>query len=274
MMEIILVMAIALFVTCSVNAAETAVITHEPAEAGPSVASSGASSEPKEFPDIEMVFVKGGCFGMGDSFREGGDDERPVHEVCLDDFSIGKNEITQEQWQAVMGSNPSVFKECGGTCPVENVSWDDIKGFIEKLNERTGGFYRLPTEAEWEYAARSRGMGAKWSGTNDSSELSEYAWYADNAEKRTRPVGQKKPNSLGIHDMSGNVSEWILDRYEANYYRKSPKEDPRGPESGGYRVLRGGNFYDIARYLRTTCRDQYPQSYRTSCVGFRLVRLR
>ena len=234
------------------------------------------SSDKKEagseaLPEIEMVFVKGGCFQMGDTFRDGGEDERPVHEICVEDFYLGKYEVTQAQWKAVMGNNPSGFNDCGDDCPIENVSWDDVKGFIEKLRDKTGKRYRLPTEAEWEYAARSGGMGAKWSGTNDGNELTHYAWFAENAEKRTHPVGQKKPNSLGIYDMSGNVSEWVMDRYDEKYYKQSPKENPRGPESGGYRVLRGGIFYDIARHTRTTSRDEYPQSYRISCVGFRLV---
>jgi len=269
--EIVLVIALSLSPYCNACASE-------PSERNPELPGTAAqgsplmtSADPERASNIEMVFVKGGCFEMGDSFRQGGDDERPVHEVCLDDFYIGKFEITQEQWQAVMGSNPATFKDCGGACPIENVSWDDVKGFIEKLNDKTGKRYRLPTEAEWEYAARSGGMGAKWSGTNDVNELAEYAWYADNAAKKTHPVGQKKPNSLGIYDMSGNISEWILDRYHANYYRQSPKENPRGPESGGYRVLRGGNYYDTARHLRTSYRDQYSQSYRISCVGLRLM---
>ena len=235
-----------------------------------------ASSDNKEagaeaLPEIEMVFVKGGCFQMGDTFRDGGEDERPVHEICVEDFYIGKYEVTQAQWKAVMGDNPSGFKDCGDDCPIENVSWDDVKGFIEKLRDKTGKRYRLPTEAEWEYAARSGGMGAKWSGTNDVNKLTEYAWYADNAATKTHPVGQKKPNSLGIYDMSGNVSEWVMDRYDEKYYKQSPKENPRGPASGGYRVLRGGIFYDIARHTRTTSRDEYPQTYRISCVGFRLL---
>jgi formylglycine-generating enzyme required for sulfatase activity len=170
-----------------------------------------------------------------------------------------------------MGGNPSEFRDCGDSCPIENVSWNDIQDFIEKLNEKTGRYYRLPTEAEWEYAARSGGKGAKWSGTNDMHELAEYAWYADNAEKKTHPVGKKKPNSLGIHDMSGNITEWVRDRYDAKYYKQSPKENPRGPQSGGYRVLRGGSFYDNLRYIRTTYREEYPQSYRISSIGFRLV---
>lgn len=189
---------------------------------------------------IEMVFAKGGCYQMGDTFGDGNSDEKPVHKVCVDDFYIGRYEVTQGQWKAIMGRNLSYFKDCGDNCPVEQVSWNDIQNFINKLIQKTGKKYRLPTEAEWEYAARSRGKNEKWAGTSNESEIGDYAWYLSNSGSKTHPVGQKKPNGLGLYDMSGNVWEWCSDWYGKNYYGNSPKDNPTGPSGGQFRVLRGG----------------------------------
>lgn len=172
-------------------------------------------------PDIEMVFVKGGCFQMGDTFGDGNKDERPVHKVCLSDYYIGKYPVTQGEWKAVMGNNPSSFKDCGEKCPVESVTLEDTQEFIQRLREMTGKKYRLLTEAEWEYAARSVGKKEKWAGTSDERRLGDYAWYAANSGEKTHPVGQKKPNELGIFDMSGNVSQWVNDFYDEAYYGDS-----------------------------------------------------
>jgi formylglycine-generating enzyme required for sulfatase activity len=219
---------------------------------------------------MEFVFVKGGCYKMGDTFGDGEDDEKPVHEVCVDDFYLGKFEVTQSQWQAVMGNNPSVFKNCGaegwegvapatdknggGNCPVEKVSWNDVREFISRLNQRSGKRFRLPTEAEWEYAARSGGKREKWAGTSSQGELGLYAWYEGNSSSRTHPVGGKRPNGLGLYDMSGNVWEWCADWYDRNYYRNSPKDNPMGPGDAEYRVLRGGSWVDKPRYVRAAYR--------------------
>jgi sulfatase modifying factor 1 len=199
---------------------------------------------------MEFVFVKGGCFQMGDTFGDGIYCEKPVHEVCVNDFYMGKYEVTQGQWKKVMGNDQSEFrdcefKDCGDNCPVETVSWNDTQKFISKLNSQSDKNYRLPTEAEWEYAARSGGKKEKWAGTSDESSLKDYAWFHYNSGPKTHPVGQKKPNGLGIYDMSGNVREWCSDWYGAKYYGESPRDNPRGPGSGEYRVLRGGAWNEL-----------------------------
>ncbi|MBI3813805.1 MAG: formylglycine-generating enzyme family protein, partial [Nitrospinae bacterium] len=213
-----------------------------------------------------MVFVKGGCYQMGDTFGDGDSDEKPVHEVCVDDFYMGKYEVTQRQWTGIMGSNPSYFKNCDD-CPVEQVSWDDIQEYINKLNQKTGNKYRLPTEAEWEYAARSGGRSEKYSGGNN---IDSVGWYDKNSGSKTHPVGQKEANGLGLYDMTGNVWEWCSDWYADDYYRKSPKNNPRGADSGQYRVLRGGSWNYGPRFLRASDRDGFVPTGRYSYVGFRL----
>ncbi|RLD58109.1 MAG: sulfatase-modifying factor protein, partial [Bacteroidetes bacterium] len=161
-----------------------------------------------------MVFVKGGTFQMGSN--NGGTDEKPVHRVSLDDFYIGKYEVTQKQWRKIMGNNPSHFFGCDN-CPVETVSWNDVQKFITKLNQKTGQHYRLPTEAEWEYAARGGSFESptKYAGNNY---VDKVAWYYNNSNEKTHPVGEKKPNKIGIYDISGNVWEWCSDWYSNNYY--------------------------------------------------------
>lgn len=220
---------------------------------------------------IEFVFVKGGCYQMGDTFGDGGSDEKPVHEVCVDDFSIGKYEVTQAQWEAVMGNNPSSSKQCGGNCPVEQVSWNDIQEFIRKLSGQTGKAYRLPTEAEWEYAARSGGKSEKFSG---GIAVDNVAWYRSNSGSQTHPVGQKQPNGLGIYDMSGNVWEWCQDWYDDSSYKNSPKDNPQGPSSGSLRVLRGGSWSRYASDSRAAIRGWGSPVSRNIYLGFRLARTR
>ena len=220
---------------------------------------------------MEMIFVKGGCYQMGDTFGDGGKDEKPVHDVCVSDFYMGKHEVTQGQWKRIMGNNPSSFSSCGDNCPVENVSWNDVQNFIGKLNSRTGKRYRLPTEAEWEYAARSGGKSEKWSGTSSESSLGDYAWYISNSGRRTHPVGQKQPNGLGLHDMSGNVWEWCQDWYGSNYYGGSGRDNPVGPSSGSYRVIRGGGWSGSAASARAAFRSGYLPDDRYYDLGFRLA---
>jgi formylglycine-generating enzyme required for sulfatase activity len=171
-----------------------------------------------------------------------------------------------------MSENPSYNKNCGDNCPVENVSWNDIQGFIRRLNQQTGLTFRLPTEAEWEYAARSGGKNEKWAGSSNASELGEYAWYKDNSNEQTHPVGQKKPNNLGIYDMSGNVWEWVSDWYDEKYYQKSPHDNPQGSPNGKRRVVRGGSWFYNDWFNRCTLRARYSPGDRYDLVGFRVAR--
>ena len=215
--------------------------------------------------NMKIVFVKGGMFAMGDIWGDGESDEKPVHNVTVSDFYIGKYEVTQAQWQEIMGSNPSYFDYNSDKHPVDNVSWEDVQEFITKLNQKTGKKYRLPTEAEWEYAARG-GYNYKYSG---SDTLTDVAWYYDNSGQKTHPVGQKRPNKLGIYDMSGNVYEWCQDWYGS--YSSASQTNPTGPNSGSYRVLRGGSWNSSTENCRVSKRNSNPQSGRYYGGGFRLV---
>ena len=216
-----------------------------------------------------MVYVQGGTFMMGAdaSNKDAYKDEKPAHQVTLSSYYICKYEVTQALWQEVMGSNPSNFK--GDNLPVENVSWNDCQEFISKLNALTGQHYRLPTEAEWEFAARggNSSRGYKYSG---SSTLSDVAWYDDNSGNTTHPVGTKSPNELGLYDMSGNVWEWCSD-WNGNY-SSSAQTNPAGPSSGTRRVFRGGCWYNFARFCRASCRNDYSPAGRGHGLGLRLVR--
>jgi formylglycine-generating enzyme required for sulfatase activity len=221
------------------------------------------------FIEPEMVFVQGGTFTMGCTDEQGSDcddNEKPQHDVTLSDYHIGKYEVTQAQWEALMGNNPSTFK--GGDSPVENVSWDDIPEFISRLNAATGKNYRLPTEAEWEYAARggNKSQGYKYSGGNN---IYDVACFEGNSGDRTYPVGRKKPNELGIYDMSGNVWEWCLDWYDS--YSATAQRDPVGASVGSYRVCRGGSWSNRARFCRVAFRSYFSPDSRSSIVGFRVV---
>ncbi|MBW6511260.1 MAG: formylglycine-generating enzyme family protein [Desulfuromonadaceae bacterium] len=214
---------------------------------------------------MEFVLVKGGCFQMGSN--KGDSDEKPVHEVCVDDFYMGKYEVTQGQWQKVTGSNPAHVKK-GNNYPVEKVSWNDVQGYLRQLNQRSGKTFRLPTEAEWEYAARSGGKSEKYSGSND---VDAVAWYNGNSGNQTHPVGQKQPNGLGLYDMSGNVWEWCQDWYDSGYYTKSPRQNPQGPSGGSFRVERGGGWNNGPRGVRSAYRIRSSPGNRSNYLGFRLV---
>ena len=211
---------------------------------------------------------------MGCTAEQGSDcesDEKPAHQVTLSDFYIGKYEVTQRQWRTIMGSDPPelAFKGCDD-CPVERVSWDDIQEFLKKLNQKTGKKYRLPTEAEWEYAARGASASLstqyKYAGSNT---IDEVAWYSSNSGDKTQHVGGKKPNELGLYDMSGNVMEWCSDWFGS--YSSSAQTNPRGPSSGSHRVLRGGSWYYGAQFCRMTYRNRNSPVSRIHNRGFRLV---
>ena len=214
-----------------------------------------------------MVYVSGGTFTMGATSEQGSDaygDEKPTHSVTLSSFYLCKYEVTQALWRAVMGNNPSNFR--GNNLPVEKVSWDDCQTFISRLNTLTGKRFRLPTESEWEYAARggNRSRGYKYSGSNV---LSDVAWYDDNSGGKTHPVGSKSPNELGLYDMSGNVWEWCSDGYGT--YSSSSQTNPTGASSGLHRVYRGGCWLDDAG--RSSNRGSNPPGCRFRSLGLRLA---
>ena len=215
-----------------------------------------------------MIAVEGGTFPMGATSEQGSDadsDEKPVHSVTLSDYYIGETEVTQELWTAVMGNNPSYYK--GNNKPVEQVSWNDCQEFVKKLNQLTGKNFRLPTEAEWEYAARggNKSQGYKYSGSNT---LGDVAWYYDNSSSQTHEVKTKQANELGIYDMSGNVWEWCQDW--SGSYSSSSQTNPTGPSSGSYRVYRGGGWHGSARYCRVSLRGGYYPDGSSGNLGLRL----
>ena len=218
---------------------------------------------------FEMVHVEGGTFRMGateEQGRDAWDNEKPVHRVTLSSYLIGKHEVTQALWEEVMRNNPGYIER--GDCPVAYVSWNDCQEFIEKLNARTGMRFRLPTEAEWEYAARGgdRSKGYKYAGGDN---LDEVGWFIDNSGNLTHPVGEKKPNELGLYDMSGNVWEWCQDWRGA--YSSEAQKNPAGPQSGRGRVLRGGSFWSGAGNCRVSYRAHCGPGLSGDNYGLRLV---
>jgi formylglycine-generating enzyme required for sulfatase activity len=222
---------------------------------------------------FRMKLVKAGTFMMGatpEMEDDALDREFPVHKVTLTkDYYMGETQVTQALWQAVMGKNPSKFKG-NDQRPVESVSWNDCQDFIEQLNRITGEHFRLPTEAEWEFAARggNESKGCRYAGSND---LDEVAWYDGNSNLQTHQVATKQPNELGLYDMSGNVWEWCADWLGEDYYQTSPDVDPQGPASGHYRVLRGGSCGNDARYCRLSNRSRFsPVVYGLDYWGLRL----
>jgi formylglycine-generating enzyme len=246
---------------------------------------------------VYMTSVKGGSFDLGSN--DEADDRKPAHTVTLKDFSIGTYEVTQLLWRTIMGTNPSTYK-CDD-CPVNNVSWNDVQTFIRKLNERTGRHYRLPTEAEWEYAARggsrevlvkkypnvARGgvneflisdQGARVPDKNENGKryagerrAGEVAWYDRNSESHVHRVGTKHANELGIYDMSGNVEEWCADYYGKNYGSKNSVENPTGPSGGNAHVVRGGSYQNGTEELAVTRRAAYVPNTKSMALGFRLA---
>ncbi len=261
---------------------------------------------------IQFVKVPGVCFSMGDTFGDGEKDEMPVHKVCVTDFAISKNNVTVSQYRLfVEATSYRTDAEKGGGCyifndrdwnkqtainwqnpsfkqtdqhPVTCVSWNDAQAFTRWLNKLGTNKYRLPTEAEWEYAARSGGKKERFAGFSDQSQLYKYANFCDsNCEGKwktvgqndgysgTSPVGNYLPNGLGLHDMTGNVWQWSSDRYNESFYSKSPKNNPQGTQSGYDRVVRGGSWLNGPNDVRAAGRNSCSQDYRSYDIGFRIV---
>ena len=241
---------------------------------------------------MSFVWVPGGCFemGCGDWTGDCNDNEKPVHKVCLKGFWMARHEVTQGQWKRLMGYNPSGFKGCGSLCPVEKVSWNEALEFTRKLSSKTGYTFRLPTEAEWEFACRSGGKKQRYVGRS----LDAVAWYKSNAKGDPHLVGRKRPNGLGIYDMSGNVWEWCLDISDKKAFSKAKGTlgnpvfigakyvDIYGDnysrilgiikDASGYRIMRGGSWGNAAHYLRCSARIRGNPDSRRDWLGFRLVR--
>lgn len=219
--------------------------------------------------------IPGGSFVMGCTPEQAGfcgDNENPAHEVTLDGFFMGKTEITQRLYVAVTGNNPSSAYQCGLDCPVEFIEWPRVVNeFIPALNRKTGRMHRLPTEAEWEYAARGGSDASSMTLYAGSNVLDPVAWYQGNSDSRVHPVAQKEANGFGLYDMSGNVEEMCSDFYDAGYYSVSPSINPSGPAMGNYYVVRGGAWLSTTK-CRVSSRDQFPPGARTNSTGFRIAR--
>ena len=245
------------------------IVAQQPMDQTPVTNVDNISIPVKDGISIDMVRVEAGTFTMGATPEMGDpfDADKPAHRVTLtNDYYIGKYEVTQALWKAVMGNNPSNFK--GDNLPVEQVSWYDCQDFFSKLNRITGKTFRLPTEAEWEYAARggNKSRGYQYSGSNNTLDV---AWFRDNSGSNTHAVGTKQPNELGIYDMSGNVGEWCQDWH--GLYNSSSQVNPTGANSGPYRVFRGGGWFYVAWSCRSSFRYIYEPDDRDTTLGLRLV---
>ena len=240
----------------------------------------GAHGNCQDDMNIQMVFVKGGSFFMGCDDHHILDNEynneRPVHRVNVSSFSIGKFEVTLAQWRNLMGIKPPAYtgvdyenKDCDN-CPVVKISWDDVQEFIKRLNAKTGKHYRLPTETEWEFAARG-GKYSKGFQYSGSDKITDVAWYGKD-KGAAHPVGKKEANELSIYDMTGNAMEWCQDWYGEDYYKKSIDEvNPKGPEKGDQRIARGGSYFDDDVICRNVYRSRFAPDTRQWNLGFRLA---
>ena len=223
---------------------------------------------------LDLLAIPGGTFWMGSPDGVGEKNEHPRHQVTLAPFLMGKYPVTQAEWQAVMGNNPSKFKDADR--PVECVSWDECQEFLKKLNAtvethgRASLQFRLPTEAEWEYACRA-GSETIWHFGNDSAQLENYAWHDENSRDKTHAVGKLQPNAFDLYDMYGNVWEWCQDWFNETYYANSPRENPAGQSSGKYRLLRGGSWYNLPDGCRSACRGSFASANQGSNIGCRVV---
>ena len=223
---------------------------------------------------MELVLIPAGSFRMGGDkkLEQAEDHETPRHIVKISNtFYMGKYEVTQSQWSEIMNNNPSEFKE--DIRPVERVTWNDVQEFIQQLNNKEEtNKYRLPTEAEWEYAARAD-TESTYCFSGDIQILSQYAWYRKNSAGKTHPIGQLKPNAWGLYDIHGNVHEWCQDWFDKNYYSQSPSNSPLGPSSGLAKVSRGGDWGNEDWYCRCASRSLSSPNRRSNRLGFRLVRM-
>ncbi|MGC9977235.1 MAG: formylglycine-generating enzyme family protein [Syntrophales bacterium] len=232
---------------------------------GPSLVTEAAAQD-KHFTsptiDAEFVLIPGGTLMMGDTIQ---------HQVVISKpYYMQVTEVTQGQWRKVMGNNPSLFSACGDNCPVENISWVDVQEFIGRLNQKEGiNKYRLPTEAEWEFACRA-GLSSKGTPGVKKDEFGDYAWYDANSDRKTHPVAVKKPNAWGLYDMHGNVLEWCQDWYDD--YPEVKVKDPKGPSSGQHKVLRGGSWLGSVATSQCTFRSEDYAVVRSNDIGFRLAR--
>lgn len=289
-MKAILILSI-LFIVSACSQAESNAQSAQTVQPAQTITSVKMNAETKVYTNsigMEFISIPAGSFmmGAGESDREAYSSEKPQHKVTISKpFSIGKYEVTQAQWQAVMGSNPYTLDRSN---PYYNlpgmkeritrpdhpatVSWNDAQEFIKKLNAKEGhNRYRLPTEAEWEYAARA-GTTTAYSFGNDKSDLSRYAWFGEDfSTGGTHPVGKKLPNPWGLYDIHGNAWEWVQDRYSDDYYAQSPMNDPKGPNSGNQYVVRGGSWHITASSWRSSFRKPYDADYRGISIGFRLA---
>jgi formylglycine-generating enzyme required for sulfatase activity len=250
-----------------------------------SISTQAQAAEPgMEFRDCpecpEMIVIPSGSFNMGSN--SGDSDEKPMHRVTIAKaFAIGKTEVTQIQWRAVMqdqwrtvlGKDPSYFSGCGDNCPAEQVSWNEVQIFIQKLNAKTRKQYRLPTEAEWEYACRAGGQ-QQYCGSDNLDSVAWYGASADSAidsDKTTHPAASKQANAFGLYDMSGNVWEWVEDSYHDNY-KGATTDGDAWQSDGRKRVLRGGSWFNVSASVRAASRHKDVPGFRSKFVGFRLVR--
>lgn len=232
--------------------------------AGTAVAGNAASGYTDKQTGIEFVLVPGGCYQMGNLRGGGSYTEYPPHEVCVDSFYMSKTEVTQGQWQMLMGGNPATFK-LGDDYPVESISRAEIAEFLKEMNDKK---YRLPTEAEWEFACRSGGKDQQYCGGDD---VDAVAWYDKNSGNQPQLVAQKQPNGLGLYDMSGNVWEFCSDIFARGYYENSPKDNPQGATSGRHYIKRGGTWSTNENFQRSATRGRGSYEEKHYSTGFRVV---
>jgi formylglycine-generating enzyme required for sulfatase activity len=217
--------------------------------------------------NYEFILVDGGSFLMGSN--DGYEEEQPIHKVRLSSYYLGKTVVTQKLWKFIMGNNPSIFK--GDNHPVENISWQDAQEFLHHINKLSENRFRLPTEAEWEFACRGGNLSKQFR-YSGSDKLDEVGWFELNSNETTHAVGEKNPNELGFLDMNGNVSEWCSDLMNMSYYSQSPELDPKGPALGNGRSLRGGGWVTDEFDSRSACRNAFVENGKSSYCGIRLVR--